>query len=576
MKNVFLFLVLIICTQVAWTQVNAVIIKGKVTDGTYPLGNVNIKIEDKNKGTKTDSSGNYLLRASIGDLIEYSYLGYAPVQIIIEDVTEVLNLKMTRVTQQLKEVVVKKRNKKTYIQKLLDYESNTDLIKTAYGFLDKRKSSMALNIIDESEFLPGALTFAEAIQGKFNGRITYPKGSRFIGVVVYLRERPNLLSGPQPAIFDLDGVITDADAALAIPASEIKRIAILRGLGASSRYGNRANGGVIVINTKTGIIKPKIDGIQVKDLQAAQAEFTNENICEPSSEIAQANQLKKLWAAESEASAIAIFNKEKVLFENSPYVLIDAGNYFNTRWKNIEKAKEIWEGVKVKFSDNSNVLKVVAYYFEQAGSLKVALDIYQKISALRPKYAQTYRDLANMHNQLDNPKQALNVYTQYLKAEKGNSSEFLSDGIDLVLHVEALDILSKEKMKKPAVLQDFELPFKNSPTRILLEWNNGETEFDIQMIRQDKSSLIWKHSYLENPAQITQEKKLGYSTKQFFIDKNDIGKWVFNIKYLGNKSANPSYLKATVQYDYGTKSQKEMIQVLRLPEKENCLQLFSI
>lgn len=552
-------------------------IKGVITSDSKPLSGAGIVIKDKLTNVSSNKDGVYHISASPKDILVYRYPGMKSIEIVVEDITSELNINMISETLQLDEVVVKKKGRRTQREKLLEYEKNTDLIKTAYGVLDKSTSGTSLNIIDESDFLPGAITFVDAIQGKFNGRVTYPARSRFYGLVIYLRERPNLSSGPQPAIYDLDGVITsDADAVLSIPVSEIKRIAILRGLSAASRYGPKANGGVIVVNTKTGGIKPKIDAIEVKDLQAAHSEFIAENLCKPSIEIPKSNELKSLFTAQTESQAIEIYDQEKGFFENSPFILIDAGNYFSQRWKNKEKAKQIWNTIKVSHSSNPIVLKAVAYHFEQNGDLKEALDIYQRISALRPEYAQTYRDLANMHQRLKNPKQALNLYTQYVKKQNKNTNELTAKEISLIMNVEALNILRNNKMDITKELKNFELPFEYSSTRVVLEWNNGEAEFDIEMQHQDNSYMIWNHSFASDSERITKEKLFGYSSEQFFIDKEDTGKWLFNIKYLGNKSVEPSYLKSTVQYNYGTPAQKDVVKVIRLSESESCLRLRSI
>ncbi|MFK7813835.1 MAG: carboxypeptidase-like regulatory domain-containing protein [Maribacter sp.] len=570
MKRVLLFFVLATFVQCTWAQNNEVLINGQVTDGTYPLPNVNIKIINTNNGTKTDNSGNYSLNASIGDILEYSYVGFATINVIVEDVTSVLNLQMKMIAQELEEVVVKKKVRKSQNDLALEYFRNDNIIRTKFGYIDRDRASYTVRTYSGKD-LPKGGDLLQALQMLYPQLRVARTDTGDISVFI----RPNTsLTNSRGAIFDLDGQTLLDPPILGI--EEIDRIAIIPSTSYSVRYGAVAAEGVIVINTKTGRIKPKTDAIEFEDLQAAQAAFIVDEFCTPSSEFLQSNELKKLFDSESESEAIEIFEEEKIILYNSPYLLIEAGNYFNTRWKNRTKTKEVWNAVKVKYADNPNVLKVIAYYFEQQNELKDALSVYQKISALRPEYAQTYRDLANIHNQMGNSDQAINIYSQYLKNHKSNSEKDSSDEIGLIFNVEALDILSKEKIKKSLDFQDFELPFKNSPTRIVLEWNNGETEFDVQMKREDSSSLIWNHSYLETPEQITQEKKLGYSMKQFFIDKDDKGKWIFTIKYIGNKSADPSYLKATIQHDYGTPAQKETVKVIQLPKRDSCLQIFSI
>ncbi|MBT8297948.1 MAG: hypothetical protein KJO52_06400, partial [Maribacter sp.] len=59
-----------------------------------------------------------------------------------------------------------------------------------------------------------------------------------------------------------------------------------------------------------------------------------------------------------------------------------------------------------------------------------------------------------------------------------------------------------------------------------------------------------------------------YSSKQFLINENLSGKWRFNLRYLGNKSFDPTYLKVTVYFDFGKASQRKEMKIYRL-QKEN-------
>jgi hypothetical protein len=67
---------------------------------------VNITIKGTSKGTKTNDKGEYNLQANVGDHIQYSYVGFETVTIMIEDVTSILNIEMDNYVTKLDEVVV--------------------------------------------------------------------------------------------------------------------------------------------------------------------------------------------------------------------------------------------------------------------------------------------------------------------------------------------------------------------------------------------------------------------------------------------------------------------------------------
>ena len=70
--------------------------------------------------------------------------------------------------------------------------------------------------------------------------------------------------------------------------------------------------------------------------------------------------------------------------------------------------------------------------------------------------------------------------------------------------------------------------------------------------------------------------KQNTNCKQFLIDEALQGVWRINLKYHGNKSYEPTYLKATVYYNYGRPSQKKEIKVIAMAEKNVNRELLSI
>ena len=104
-------------------------------------------------------------------------------------------------------------------------------------------------------------------------------------------------------------------------------------------------------------------------------------------------------------------------------------------------------------------------------------------------------------------------------------------------------------------------------TRLFFEWNDGEAEFDLEFVNPQKNNFIWEHS-LENAAErIKEEKTLGYSSEEFFVDGSLPGKWQINVKYRGNKKLSPVYMKLTKFTNYNTPAQKMDVSIFRLAMK---------
>ena len=560
------FFVLTVSAQNSARKIN-----GFLTHQGNPLHNGDIKLKGTTLGVSTNEKGAFIIQGNPGDVVEFSHLGMKTVEVVLEDVTTKLNIKMVREEVQLNEVVVKKTKRRKAIERELEYDNNWDLIRTQYGILDTRKSGLSIRMINGDDLNKAAPTFLEAIRGQLNGQISY-RGSIFDeeGTAVYLRISSSLLGGNPPVIYDLDGVVL-YEPPLLLAMQEIDRIAVIRGIGASGRYGRRGHGGVIVINTKRGKYKnPKLtqkfrDSIKFSRKRSAEAFSTVDwSTVVP-------KRLKDLYVCDSEEQAIQVFKTKKEKLLESPYDAIDAGNYFNSTWKNKEKAAEIWGSVKKNHSNNAVVLKALAYTYEKNQDLVAAMQLYQAISSLRPNYAQSYRDLANINAELGRHKKALKIYARNVL----NRVEAKQSGIDSIINIESHNLLILNKMGLTSEIVDIEQALGYSPIRVLLEWNNGETEFELQCMNPP-NYYTWKHSFDSNPERIKDEKTQGYSSKQFLINENLGGTWRFNLKYFGNKSNEPTYLKVTTYFDYGKPTQRKELKVFRLSLLDTNMHLLTI
>jgi len=344
------FFFLAVQAEYAVLQVN-----GVVTQNGYPVNNASIHIKDSAQGVFTNEKGAYSITAKPGDVLVFKHLGLQTVEVLLEHVTIILNIDMKPLEEQLEEVVVEKHKRKSPIERQIEYDLNNDLIRTNLGILDTRKSGLSIRMINGDDLNKGAPTFLEAIRGHLIGRISY-RGSIFDEdrTAVYLRVTSSLLGGQKAAIYDVDGVVMDTPP-LFIAVQEIDRIAVIRGIGASGRYGRRGHGGVIVINTKRAELSdPKVTQ-RFKDSLSYSKQRVAEAFTTVDWETEIPIQLNDLFLCKTEEEALQIFENKKAHFNNSPYDAIEAGNCFLKEWQNKEKAEEIWNSIKNRYSNNAVV-----------------------------------------------------------------------------------------------------------------------------------------------------------------------------------------------------------------------------
>jgi len=564
MKSILsLFLLFIAFSAIAQDNTNK--ISGIVTSYGAPLPNANIAIKGSSTGIQTDANGKYNIEARPRDVLVYSYVGMKPVEIIVEDVTKVLNIELEPMIQELDEVVVEQKKQRGQATMAKDYAIKKSIIRTAYGFIDAENAGYEMNFIDGVDLNGSAIDIVSALIGKIPGL------RRGEDNTVLLRGGGSL-ENPKPPIFEIDGVIfTQTPTFLDI--ASIDRIAVIPGLNGTTKYGNIAGGGVIVINTKgTNVIREQGTNKPYDQAKLRNNKF-DKSMVVSSTKRAAPIYIQALEETKTADDAYAEFEKYKKNYGGSTYFYLESLKHFYTNWKESQYALKIEEEIKSK--DNPNTLKGLAYIFEEQNEPNKALNLYKEIFKKRPRYAQSYRDLANMYVVNGEYKKGLNIYARYNSFRQLDTIPSLEDGIDAIMDTETTNLMALKG--KELELQDADnIDGDVGGIRVLFEWNNSEAEFDLQFVNPESRYFVWSHTTANEPERIYDEKIKGYSCKQFLIDEALQGVWRINLKYHGNKSYEPTYLKATVYYNYGRPSQKKEIKVIAMAEKNVNRELLSI
>jgi len=370
---------------------------------------------------------------------------------------------------------------------------------------------------------------------------------------------------PRKAVFDVDGmVLSKVDCFQFV--GNIKRMAFIPSLIATSLYGTIGLGGVVVINTKTGTITPRENG-KPYDRAKLRNNFVEEgDVAENITEQTLPNYSKQLRQSNSLAEAKTIYNTNRAAYGSHPHFLLDSYAYFYEQQGEEDFANEIMEEFIDAMDKNPVLLKALAYTLESEERYDRAHDIYKKIYWLRPDYAQSFIDMANSYRNVGEPKSATTLYARHA---------YLQDEGMLPIDSMELGIIMKREIKNLFKLENSTLKIKNRKkyeeddfsTRLVFEWNDSEAEFDLQFVNPDNQYFNWKHTLVEMPERIRSEKKFGYSMADFILDDELPGIWKVNATYHGNKQLTPSYVKVTIYRNYGSKLQSKEIKVYRLGTK---------
>lgn len=539
-------------------------ITGYVQFQNKPFEGVNVFVENASRGVVTDTKGFYAISVKKGETLRFSYVGFRNIEIVIEDVTNILNVDMYEEVNELEEVELKSAKKEEKVK-----QDIPDELTTAYGKINIRAAGYGINYVSGEELNLATELLHRALEGKIpNYRVV-----NNIPIQVMLRSR-NSINQDNFAIWDIDGVVYVDNPPL-IEISQVKDVYAIQGLAGTVKYGTLGGGGVIVVRTKVADVSNSTKGSQ------------NQNPSSLNTNLYQNDALPYNQYTEFEPSYLKIFDTltaaepiYQAYAESGDNLKADAYYGLAVAQKLYQKfgantyIKQILETNRDLHADNPEVLKSLAYFLQAQKQYGEALPIYRKLLALRPGYAQSYRDLANGLVETNDYRQAWKTYMQYLN----KTGKLTEAGIDKMVFDEMQTLFTQKRSLLPpeAVMETADPKELQQDVRLVFEWSASDAEFEMEFVNPDKQVFVFDHSYKNNNERFTEEKTKGYSSEEFYIDTLDKGQWLVNLTYLGNKKYDPTYVKATIYYNWGRANQHQETKLFRLSQKSLKVNLISL
>ncbi len=532
-------------------------ISGIITYEGTPLSNVNILIKNSEKGTSTNNKGVYKIRAKEGDILQFTHINMKAIEVLIEDITTILNISMKAANNELDEVIIssKKKNKQTGL-----YPKKPKKISSGGFTIDTRRTGYSVRYISGEELNLSGISIGRALQGKIASYKLVV--DEFGNEYAKLRDTGTLLT-VKYAIWVVDGQVYNF--APPIPLENIKEVAVLRSLAGVNRFGSEAIGGAIIINTTVGNFDP------VKDVYSEENPYTNKEYYNEDAvayNLLSSPKLNYIIELESISNSNKAFKKYQELLsehQDKSDFYLNVANSFKFKYNDFKNFKRVLLDSEEYSKLNPEELKIIAYLYQQEGFYENALSVYKKIIKLRPKHIQSYRDLINVYTELKQYKKALNTYNYFFN--KGFTIE--ENGIGEIMAREAEALTSK--------ISKTNLPDeKTLDTRIVFEWSSSEAEFTLEFINPQKQVYKIEHTLSDNSSLILDEKLKGYTSREFVIDGDIGGEWLVNLTYYGNKKYAPTYLKTTVFNDWGRSNEIKKTTIFKMTLKDKKTQLFKI
>ncbi len=205
-------------------------LSGTVTDANnVPIPGANIVVANTTRGTQSDFDGNFTIQVTSGDLLQFSYIGYATQTVAIVS-QKTVNVTLQEDASQLDEVVVVGygTQKKSTLTGSISKVTNETLDQIAVSRVD------------------------DALIGQVSGVNIQATNAEAGGApTITIRGVGSVTADSGPALV-VDGIVVSSEFLANIDMNDVESFEVLKDAASAAIYGSEGSNGVILITTKSG------------------------------------------------------------------------------------------------------------------------------------------------------------------------------------------------------------------------------------------------------------------------------------------------------------------------------------
>tara|TARA_B110000091_G_scaffold141498_1_gene151127 strand:+ start:428 stop:3508 length:3081 start_codon:yes stop_codon:yes gene_type:complete len=198
-----------------------------------PLPGVSVTILNTPKGVQTDFDGKFTIKVKNGDVLQFSYLGFKSLAVIL-DGQKTLNVILTEDVSSLDEIIVVGygTQKKSHLTGAISKVKNEKLDQIAVARVD------------------------DALIGQVSGvNIQATSAEAGAAPTITIRGFGSITADSGPAIV-VDGIVVDSGFLGNLDMNDVESFEVLKDAASAAIYGSEGSNGVILITTKTGKVGP--------------------------------------------------------------------------------------------------------------------------------------------------------------------------------------------------------------------------------------------------------------------------------------------------------------------------------
>lgn len=260
-------------------------------------------------------------------------------------------------------------------------------------------------------------------------------------------------------------------------------------------------------------------------------------------------------------------------YTGSPSFFLDCGNHFLESGE-LELGVRILSNLEELQLGDIALLRIYAWRLQQAKLYEQAINIFERILAIREDEPQSHRDLAlALIDRWENSKSAEDARRAMALLYAVVSREW-----ERFPEIELIALMELNRLIFFAKQQAIEIPEYIDPqlianldldVRISMSWDADLTDVDLHVHEPDEGHAYYGHNRTDIGGLVSRDFTDGYGPEEYILRRSMPGKYIIKAHYYGShqqKSHGPCTITATIFTNYGRKNEKKQVMTLRLDD----------
>lgn len=222
----------------------------------------------------------------------------------------------------------------------------------------------------------------------------------------------------------------------------------------------------------------------------------------------------------------------------NPSFYFDVANHFYTAGEK-EKALLILSNIADLDLENHQLYKSLLFVLRQWEANELALHVAQKIVEWRAHEPQSYRDLALTLEDNKHYQKAFDTLIKALETNYYGEMSGVYEGIEDIILMDLNRMVATHNIDHSKLDKKY-LEAKPVDLRIILNWNQMDTDIDLHIIEPTNEECYYAHRDTEIGARFSKDFTQGYGPEQYLLRNSIKGKYQIKTNYYGETKLTES------------------------------------